>query len=260
MPAPKVKLSSASFFDKYPQEYDQLTNARARLEPHRRELKSLIRDFNPALAVDAGCATGLTSMIFASEGITTVGFDREPKMIAVARRKYDHLGLPLKFMKGSFEAPPKSLRAKADLLVCLGNGISGLGTLPLLKKGLKAFYDCLRPGGTLVVQMLNFGAIPEDKLMPVRATRDEGIIYVRYARRIGRQFSLHVVRIDNTGIEPTFEPFCHDFDNFTATELTETAKKVGFTEITRFANTERMEKFTRNSRDLVLVARKPGKR
>ena len=107
--------------------------------------------------------------------------------------------------------------------------------------------------------MLNFGAITEHKIMPIRVTRDDGIIYVRYARRTGRQYSLHIVRIDNTGVEPTFEPFCHDFDNFTPTEVMSAAKMAGFEKLKRFSDINRSKKFTPDSRDLVLVGEKAKK-
>lgn len=259
MSSRKLQLTGASFFDKYAHEYDRLTNARARYEPHKREIASLIRDYAPSFVVDAGCATGLSSLIFASEGITTVGFDREPKMIATAKKQYGEKEYPLKFVRGSFEDPPKSVIGKADLLVCLANGISGLGTVRLLRKGLKGFHACLRPGGKLVIQMLNFGAITENRIMPIRATRDDGIIYVRYARRVGRRYSLHINRIDNSGVEPTFEPFCHEFDNFSPAELMSAAKLAGFKKLKKFADINRTKKFTSTSRDLVMVGEKAAK-
>lgn len=254
----KQQLTDASFFAKYAHEYDQLTNARARTEPHRVEVQSLINDFDPSLVLDAGCGSGLTSMLLASEGVKTVGMDREAAMIKTAKKKYDHLGYPLKFIKGSFENPPKSLTRKFDLLICLANGISGLGSMALLKKGMRGFYSCLKPGGSLVIQMLNFTSVAENKIMPIRATKSAGIIYARYARRQGRRFSLHIVRIDNSGKEPAFEAFCHDFDNFTPAELARAVKAAGFSAIKRFADVARQHKFAGTARDLVLVARKPN--
>lgn len=257
MPKHKLLLTDDSFFSKYAHEYDQLTNARARTDYHRIEIKTLIDDFQPTAVLDAGCGSGLTARLLATEGIKTVGMDREPAMIRSARKKYDHLDLPLKFVGGSFEEPPKSLLGKFDLLICLANGISGLGSLALLQKGMRGFFSCLKPGGRLVLQMLNFASLTENKIMPIRATRSHGIIYVRYARRQGRRFSLHIVRIDNSGKEPAFEAFCHEFDNFTPAELARAVKKAGFTTIKRFADIERKQKFVKTARDLVMVARKP---
>lgn len=257
MPAHKIKLTEPSSFDKYAHEYDQLTNASAREKYHSKEVQSLIDDFAPSFVIDAGCGAGLTSMLLAKTGVKTVGLDRETKMIATSRKKYDKLNFPLKFMRGSFEAPPKSLSGKADLLICLANGVSGLGTVANLKRGLKGFYRCLKPGGVVLIQMLNYGSIPEGRIMPIRATEADGIIYLRYARRIGRRYSLHIVRVDNSKQPPTFEPFCHDFDNFSPTELVRTARQVGFERLGRFADIERKRKFDRSARDLVLVGRKP---
>lgn len=257
MPTHKLKLTDPSFFDKYAHEYDQLTNASARVKYHTQEVQSLIDDFDPLFVIDAGCGSGLTSMLLAQAGIKTIGLDREATMIAASRKKYDKLKLPLKFMRGSFETPPQSLVGKADILICLANGISGLNSLAYLKKGLKGFYNCLKPRGVVVIQMLNYGSIPEKRIMPIRATKANGIIYLRYARRIGRRYSLHIVRVDNTKETPTFEPFVHDFDNFTPAEIARTAKAVGFEGLKRFADIERKKQFDSTARNLVLVGRKP---
>ena len=257
MPKLEQQVTQASFFDKYAHEYDQLTGAPARTPHHKEELQSLIEDFRPGKVLDAGCGAGLSSMLLATQKIETVGLDRESALIETARKKYDHLNLPLEFIEGSYEALPKKLIEEFDLVICLANGISGLGSQAVLNQGIKGFFDCLKPGGTLVIQMLNFASLTENQVMPIKVTKCQGIIYTRYARRQGRQYSLHIVRIDNTGKEPTFEAFCHDFNNFTPTELACSVKEAGFTSLKRFADIQRKEKFEKIARDLVLVATKP---
>ena len=43
--------------------------------------------FAPATVLDAGCGTGRVSIELARRGVTTVGVDRDPGMLATARRK-----------------------------------------------------------------------------------------------------------------------------------------------------------------------------
>ncbi|MCX6835044.1 MAG: class I SAM-dependent methyltransferase, partial [candidate division Zixibacteria bacterium] len=189
-------MRAVSVFDKYAHEYDILTNAKAREKHHQEEVRALIDRFCPASVLAAGCATGLTAALCAREGAETVGLDRSRAMIPEARRKYDRAGLSLKFVLGSFERLPKNLVGRFDLVVCLANSIAGVGTIGNLSKSLSGFRRVLKPGGILVVQALNYQAVSESEILPVRATQQGKVGYLRYARRRGSRQELTVVRLD----------------------------------------------------------------
>lgn len=245
-----------SVFDIYAHEYDLITNAAAREAYHAKEVGALIERFQPTGVLDAGCASGLTSILFARQGIKTVGLDKSAKMIQVAREKTATMNLPLAFRQGNFIKLPKTLHAGFDLVVCLANSISGLETRRDLKTAFVNFGRVLRPDGTLVVQALNYQAIKEGELFPIKATENDGIVYVRYARRRGRTQEIHVVRLDMNQTPPEFEPFCHEFDNFTAVEVIRAAESAGLGQIRKYANLYLSKRFGKTSRDLVLTARK----
>ncbi len=249
-------MASKSVFDIYAHEYDLITNAKAREAYHAKEVAALIDRFRPSTVLDAGCASGLTSILFARQGITAVGLDRSAKMIETARKKSSGASLPLAFRRGNFEKLPKSLTGSFDLVACLANSISGLATARDLKTAFRNFERVLRPGGTLVVQALNYEAIKEGEIFPIKATDNDGIIYLRYARRRARTQEIHVVRLDMNVKPMSFEPFCHEFDNFTVSEVTAAAKGAGFAEIRSYGNLLLDKRFGPKSRDLVLVARR----
>lgn len=46
-----------------------------------------VGSFAPATVLDAGCGTGRVAVELARRGVTTVGVDRDPAMLATARRK-----------------------------------------------------------------------------------------------------------------------------------------------------------------------------
>lgn len=250
-------MNNRDVFEIYAHEYDLITNARARTKYHREEIKALIEKYQPQSVLDAGCATGLSTMLFARQGITTVGLDRSRRMLTEARKKYGDRGYPLSFKSGQFEKLPANLNGKFDLVVCLANSISGVGSIPALKKSLGSFRRMLLPEGTLVLQALNYASLKDGDLFPIKATRNKGIGYLRYARRTGKQMEIHVVRLDLAGGGIKFEPFCHQFDNFSPAELSRATREAGFENLRRWSNLFVNEKFTSSCRDLVLTARRP---
>ncbi len=233
-----------SFFDAYPQEYDILTNASQRESYHRKEVRAIIDKFHPEVVLDAGCATGLTSRMFAEHLVQTVGVDRSKPMLEIAkrnRRTYKELS---SYMYGNFESLPKRLHGKFDLVVCLANAIVGVGTTGLLLKSLRNFRDVLRPKGTLLIQMLNYAAIKEGEIMPVKATVNDGIVLERFSERQGKRIYVHVTRVDLKSVDCRLEVFRHEFDNFTPAQVTASLRKAGFGGIRRYGDLYLKEPFT----------------
>jgi ubiquinone/menaquinone biosynthesis C-methylase UbiE len=248
-----IRSAKSSVFDIYAHEYDWLTNATQREPNHQKEIAALIERFRPTHVLDAGCATGLTSMLFAKAGVPAVGLDRSKAMLTVARKKFKGSGLPLSFRYGRFEQLPKNLTARFDLVVCLANSISGVDSKGALKKSLEGFHRVLKPGGALVLQLLNYKALKDGDIQPIRATGHEDIVYLRYMERTGRRVSLHVVRVDTTQSPPAFEPFRSEFDGFTPSDITSTLQAVGFRKILRYSDLLLSRKYIRASHDLVVI-------
>ena len=251
-------MSEKSFFDVYAHEYDLMTDARSREKMHDKEVRAIIEKFAPGKVLDAGCATGLTSMLFARRGVETVGLDRSRKMLEQAQEKFREKDYPLTFKFGHFEKIPKSLLRKFDLVVCLANSISGVGTLAGLNRSLRNFHEALRPGGTLLLQLLNYRALKDGELKPVKVTENGGIVHARMTERRGKSFCLYVVRIDLNQTPPRMESFRSDFDNFTEKQIWEGLKKARFTRLHKYGNLLMDKKYTKTSRDLIISAVKPS--
>lgn len=252
------RKKSEDLFVVYADEYDYITDADRREQYHGKEVATLIEKFSPTSVLDAGCASGLTSSLFAREGIRTMGIDRSLPMVRVAQKKYEATDWPLEFKTAHFEKIPQRMERKFDLVVCLANSISGVKTMSRLSQALANFRKCLKPDGHLVLQMLNFSSIREDILFPIRATRHENIVYQRFYERRGRRYYLYLTRMDlNDGSEP-FEIFRVDFDNFTPDEILKAVKFSNFKDISRYSDLYLKKKFTARSRDLVIVARNAG--
>jgi len=252
-------MKARSIFEVYPHEYDLMTNVAAREKRHALEVDALIDRFHPTAVLDAGCATGLTTRLFARRGVTAVGLDRSRRMIRQARQNPADVGRPLTFRVGSFEKLPVSFENAFDLVVCLANSIVGVETKTGLGRAMRGFLRVLKPGGALVVQGLNQEAVEEGVLFPVRATRNDAIIYLRMTRRRGRQGELIAIRLDLSVDPPRFEPFLHEFDTFTRAELCSAFETAGFRSIRTYSDLLLSRPFRVSSRDIVIVARRPDK-
>lgn len=246
-----------SAFDKYAHEYDLITNAAVREKYHAREVEAMIDRFSPTRVLDAGCATGLTTRLFAERGIEAVGLDCQASMIQVASRQAAVRGLPVKWVKGFFESLPKYMTGQFDLVVCLANAITGVGSRAGLSKAYRSFHRVLKPGGWLVIQALNYGVVKDGELLPIKATVNGGIVYERFRERTGRHFSVYVTRLDMNQSPMKLEVFRHDFDNFEPEYLVTTAARIGFAPVRKYGNLLLTKRFGKTSPDLVLAAQRP---
>lgn len=242
-----------SFFETYAHEYDYLTDATKRKVSHKKEVDALIEKYNPQSVLDAGCATGLTAMLFAESDIPTKGIDNSRPMIKLAKQNYGDKS-NLTFQTASFEKLPKSLHNKFDLIVCLANAISGVGSLHNLSRSLKGFYQSLKPGGILVLQALNYISIVDGELLPIRATQHKNLYYQRFSERKGKSLYVYVNRLDVSTDPLKSEMFRHEFENFTPPELVASLKKTNFKKINKHSDLFLKKKFVKSSRDLVLTA------
>ena len=246
-----------TFFEKYATEYDAMTDAVAREPKHRLEVESIIRRFSPTSVLDAGCGTGLTARLFAEKGIAAVGIDSSTEMIRLAQEKARLAKSPAHFESVSFETMPKSYAGSFDLIACLGNSISGVPNDQALGRTLKNFRRVLRPGGWLVLQLLNPAVINKGEPFAVRATRSGNILYHRYALRQDDLVALHVIRTDLGAVPPSFEAFVHSYRLLTAAQFRERLKKVGFDNIRSYVSLGfNSAAKTAPSRDLVITARR----
>ncbi len=245
-----------SFFELYADEYDLLTNAAQRERGHGKEVAALIERFAPTCVLDAGCATGLTTRLFAERGIETVGLDRSRAMLRVARRKHASSGLPIRFMHGEFERLPVSMNGRFDLVVCLANSITGIPTVHGVYRAFQGFNRVLDRGGHLVLQMLNYAAVAEGELLPIKTTRHGNVMYQRFTERRGRKLWLYVTRVDFDATPPLLEAFRHESDNYDVATVVDLLKRAGFGHIRRFGNLHLSKRFTRQSHDLVVVCDK----
>jgi len=249
--------NQTSVFEVYAHEYDLITNAAQREAYHVREVAALIERFKPKSVLDAGCASGLTTLLFARQGVEAVGIDRSRAILETAQQTRGNTKLPVSFCYADFTKLPKRMHGQFDMVACLANAISGVGSVANLRQSIENFYAVLAPGGTLVLQMLNYAAIKADTLMPIKATENNGIVYERFSERQGKSLFIYVTRADFAAKPPKFEVFRHQFDNFSPEQVERAVRQAGFEQVQKYADLHVKKLFGVRSRDLVITARRP---
>jgi 2-polyprenyl-3-methyl-5-hydroxy-6-metoxy-1,4-benzoquinol methylase len=110
-------------------------------------VRSLLVDPAPATVLDAGCGTGRVAIELARHGITTLGVDADPSMIAEARRRAP----ALEWLEANLTELSTALRPEARFTVVVLAGNVPLFTPPGTQDALVTGCGArVAPGGALV--------------------------------------------------------------------------------------------------------------
>jgi SAM-dependent methyltransferase len=150
----------------------------ARAEHERPFWQALARSFGWRKVVDAGCGGGFHLRLLRELAVDAVGFDAA--LEALAGRSVaevvcaDILRAP--FADGTFDAT-----------LCLGNTISLLPSRSLQRDGLSALMRLVRPGGLVLLQGEDTGALVVGGPVVRARSLNEAAVHVRVFERVGRR-------------------------------------------------------------------------
>lgn len=136
--------------------YDRSINWAARLS---REIPVLCKVLGPpggGGVLDAGCGTGHQARAMAERGYRVVGADISTEMLDVARHLTGGRDRGPHFVAVPYAKLHKQVGGGFDGVYCLANALAAAGTRDAVAEAISQFAKCLRPGGRLFAQMLNF--------------------------------------------------------------------------------------------------------
>ena len=139
--------------------YDRSINWSARLG---RELPVLTEVFGPPGErgiVDAGCSTGRQARALAERDYRVVGVDASEEMIELARRQAPSGLHGVEFVVAPYARMSEVLGGEHDGVFCIGNALAAAGTKDGVAEAVNQFGQCLRSGGRLFLQVLNFAGM-----------------------------------------------------------------------------------------------------
>lgn len=205
---------------------------------------------------DAGCGSGAQLLHFASAGISCIGFDPDPQLVALARKKLAPFpGAVVEV--GGFADTARLVSPAADLVLCLGNSLVHVPQEDAARFLADAAF-VLSSAGWILVQILNYERLFREAIteLPLMQAGEGSIEFRRRylwegQRNVRFQTSLRISGGDGPRILRNEIPLYPIYPD----ELWEMLAGAEFSGI-RYYGDYRRSDFTPDSEALVCLARK----
>jgi SAM-dependent methyltransferase len=205
---------------------------------------------------DCGCGTGAQLLPFASAGLACLGFDPDPSLVAVARRKLATYP-KTRAEVGAFADLLRLTSFPSDLLMCLGNSLVHIPQGEA-SRFLSDAGKALKPGGTVLLQILNYERLRKSGASDLPLLRAaEGTVEFRRRyeweddRKVRFQTTLRLPTAEGPRILRNEIPLYPVYPD----ELWEMFLQSGFSDVRFHGNFARAD-FSPEAEALVCVARK----
>jgi len=179
--------------------YDLMTGYSRRLVNDVDVIKGLVEKSGIRSALDAGCGTGVHTIILTRLGVGVVGYDSSPEMLAKAKTNAAAEGVSPVLVQGYFESMPDEWTGKFDAVFCLANSLAGVGTPEGLAKSLASFCRVLKPGGRAIIQLLNTPHFRAADRRIIKVSVAGVYTFVRFFDFAGDVTRLNVIVIEREG-------------------------------------------------------------
>jgi 2-polyprenyl-3-methyl-5-hydroxy-6-metoxy-1,4-benzoquinol methylase len=238
----KIKGSFAGTYDRFV--------SRASMLPEG--LQELIKSIGSDDILEFGCGTGTVAVGLSLAGYNVTGIDHSPDMLKIAREKAKSSRAELKFIKG--DIIDIDLGREFGLILCLGNTVPLMTGLNDCRRFFKNCVRHLKPGGTMIIQILNYDRIL--KYRPATFATDVlgDIIRVKQYRYGKSLIEFVVSLIDNTKIPPEIAVSRRKIRPWKRADLSRELRDAGFKKVAAYGDYLK-SRFSLKSKDLVVVAR-----
>lgn len=128
-------------------------------------LRSIFRNRGVLRVLDASCGAGAQAVPLAQLGFDVVAVDPSQGMLRKAQEiaaQYEVVD-KIHFERADFLTLPELVEGPFDAVVSKGNSLPHLLEDAEIEAAVHHFYTLLRPGGTLVIGMRDFGPFMEDR-------------------------------------------------------------------------------------------------
>lgn len=236
--------------------YDLMTNFSNRLVNDFGAIKNILTKYDIKTALDAGCGSGVHSIIMAKNGIDVTGLDSSTEMLELARKNALREGVEFPLENEYYETMPNAWTDHFDGVFCLANSLVGVETGERLALAMKSFQRVLKPGGVAIIQLVNFIKYRRKEQRILKVSTQENITFVRFF-----DFEEQLVRLNVLIIEHELGKTKHLFISEKIlpvnTEVMEVGAKIaGFAKIEFFSDLTLTDPYSVSSDNLVVVLTK----
>lgn len=135
--------------------YDRFVDWEKRLEREAPFFRRVFGEHRVTTVIDVGCGTGRHAVLFSSWGLDVTGVDPDAGMLTSAREHARERRSSARFMQGGFGELAGLGLGPADAVTCTGNALPHVAGIAGLAGALADFAAVLRPGGLLVLHLLD---------------------------------------------------------------------------------------------------------
>jgi 2-polyprenyl-3-methyl-5-hydroxy-6-metoxy-1,4-benzoquinol methylase len=191
-------MDKLSAFDLFAKSYDRSIDWNARLKREIPFILDSIQGEKPCRVLDMACGTGRHAIALSTEGLSVIGLDNSEKMIVQAREYSEEYGQAVKFIRDDMKNVADLFDEKFDLVICLGNSLSLLASLEIVKQVLIDVAGLISDEGSLVFQVLNFEAIRRngDRFFPLKSGKisdDKEVVFARFFEHLKKSATTTLV-------------------------------------------------------------------
>lgn len=248
-----------SIFDTHPELYDALVDWPRRLAREEAFYRQLFASIGAARVLDSACGTGHHAAMFHGWGLQVEGSDLSPGMIDYCRRTY---GEPagLSWVVRSF-AEPVSAPGAFDVALCVGNSLALADDPATVDAAVRALMSAVRPGGAVVLHVLNLWRLPEGPTAWQKCRRvtldGQTSLLLKGVHRSADRGHIDMISIaENGGENPRWEHRNNTLLGLKADDLAAAAQAAGADRVDRMGSVDRQPYVAADSVDLILVCRR----
>ena len=244
------------FYNRLADEYDSMTSFDVRIAKELPIFSSLIEKYKIKTALDAGCGTGVHSLVLGKLGVEVVAVDISSEMIHRLHTRSKKQKLKIKTIKTDFLNLPAKIHQQFDAIFCMGNSLAHAKTQRELLRILSNFYKLLNPNGLLFIQILNYDRIISRKEIIQNIKESDGKIYIRFYCFTDKNINFNIIILERKDGLLQYKLQTTTLRPIGQKEIVELLKRAGFKKIDSFGSIM-AEKFIKNkSKDLFIIARK----
>ncbi len=130
--------------------------------------------------LEAGCGTGNLAALLVAEGARVDGIDLDEEMVKMAREKYRNLS-GVAFRQGNIlKISELYVTEILDGIISFGNTLVHLSGIEEVTAFFKQAWMVLKPGGKLMVQIINYDHVIDNGLPGLPTIENEAIRFERY--------------------------------------------------------------------------------
>ncbi|WP_347840672.1 class I SAM-dependent methyltransferase [uncultured Draconibacterium sp.] len=142
-------------------------------------VKAKLKTLEEKTILDIGCATGELAFQLASQGAKVTGIDLNADLLQQARQNRKHQNLSF-LMGNMLELKNDFSHRQFDAVLCFGNTLVHLNSEKEVLQMLQNARAVLKPGGQLLLQILNYDYICSHPVRELPIIETDAIKFIRY--------------------------------------------------------------------------------